>query len=74
MTETLLGTLRVFLNITHDDALAAYRVGEQEKIIDSICNFTFKVRSTFAAHVLHMVLMFSLVLLVGSKCTSYSTI
>ena len=62
MTETLLGTLRVFLNITHDNALASYRVGEQEKIIDSICNFIFKVRNTCMAHVRHMVFMYFLVL------------
>lgn len=43
MVECLLGGLRVFLNLTHDNELGSYRIGEQQDLLKALLNFILKV-------------------------------
>lgn len=41
--ESLLGGLRVFLNMTHDNPLGSHRIGEQKEFVEAIFKYIFKV-------------------------------
>ena len=43
MQATLLGVLKVLLNVTHESELGTHRVGEQKEIMDNIFRVILQV-------------------------------